>query len=89
VWEKLEDKDKQAFNRAAEYALVYWAMRWIKSYAEMVSTIKHEGNSVRELTDARNPDMGQHIDFASHQRSWAKGLPNNTQKRLMLLIMSS
>jgi len=32
VWKKLEDKDKQAFNRAAEYALmVYWRCDGIKA----------------------------------------------------------
>ncbi|MFT6656780.1 MAG: TRAP-type C4-dicarboxylate transport system substrate-binding protein [Marinomonas primoryensis] len=82
VWEKLEDKDKQAFNRAAEYAYGLLGDAMDKSYAEMVSTIKHEGNSVRELTDAEIQTWANTSDFASHQRSWAKGLPNNTQKTI-------
>lgn len=77
VWDKLSEEDKQAFNRAAEYSYKLLGHVMDKSYAEMVNTIKAEGNSVRELTDEEIKAWAETSNFAAHQRNWMKNLPNN------------
>lgn len=79
-WLQLSTDEKQAIERAAEFAYAKLGEQMDASYKTMLEKLKQDGAHIKTLTDAQVQNWANATQYQTHQQQWATSSSPEPQK---------